>query len=133
LFILFFCQKNCQLLLNKSNTCTRFFFQTLLLQPLEVALVRTNNKGILGFASDTLEEKLVRYILHTQFYRLVRYWKGLQTIQFSCQTFLFYIIVSDFEMSSWRTFIAYIIDTLFYNCSVVCIDSSNNYLNKAKL
>ena len=32
-----------------------FFFQSVLLQPLEAALVRTNNKCILGFALDNLQ------------------------------------------------------------------------------
>ena len=32
-----------------------FFFQSVLLQPLEAALVRTNNKCILGFTSDNLQ------------------------------------------------------------------------------
>jgi len=44
----FFCQKSCQSLSYKSDTCTRFFFQSVLLQPLEAYLVRANNKCILG-------------------------------------------------------------------------------------
>ena len=75
-----FCQKSCQLLQYQSDTCTRLFFQIVLLQPLEADLVRTNNKYMLGFTSDnlqffrtkaakgcksqdTLEEKRVRYLL----------------------------------------------------------------------
>ena len=41
----FFCQKSRQLLSYKSDTCTRFFFQSVLLQPLEAVLVRTNYKS----------------------------------------------------------------------------------------
>ena len=51
----FFCQKSCQLLSYKSDTCTCFFFPSVLLQPLEAALVRTNNKCILSFALDNLQ------------------------------------------------------------------------------
>ena len=40
----FFCQKSCQLLSYKSDTCTRVFIQIVVLQPLETALVRTNYK-----------------------------------------------------------------------------------------
>ena len=36
----------------KSDTCTCFFFQSVFLHLLEAALVRTNNKCILSFASD---------------------------------------------------------------------------------
>ena len=50
----FFCQKSYQLLSYKSDTCNRFFYQSVLLQPLEADLVRTNNKCILRFASDNL-------------------------------------------------------------------------------
>ena len=39
----FFCQKSRQLLSYKSDT--RFFFQSVLLQPLEAVLVRTNYKS----------------------------------------------------------------------------------------
>ena len=50
----FFCQQSCQLLSYKSDTCTRFFIQSVLLQSLEAALVLTNNKCIPGLASDNL-------------------------------------------------------------------------------
>jgi len=50
----FFCQNSCQLLSYKSDTCTCFFFQSVLLQPLEADLVLMNNKCILVFASDNL-------------------------------------------------------------------------------
>ena len=50
----FFCQKSYHLLLYKSDTCTSYFSQRVLLQPLEDALVRTNNNCILGFTSNNL-------------------------------------------------------------------------------
>ena len=37
-----FCQKSCQLLSYKSDTCTRFFFQSVLLQPLDANKAASN-------------------------------------------------------------------------------------------
>jgi len=49
-----FSSVNSQLLSYKSDTCTRFFIQSVLLQSLEAALVLMNNKCIPGLASDNL-------------------------------------------------------------------------------
>ena len=39
----FFCQKSCQLLSYKSDTCTCFFFQSVLLQPLDANKAASNS------------------------------------------------------------------------------------------
>ena len=53
-WFVFFRQKSCHLLSYKSDTCSRFFFQSVLFQTLEGNLVCMNNKCIHGFAPDNL-------------------------------------------------------------------------------